>query len=192
MFEFYGILRSQHKKHLKWNIKKTLVKQSLEGSLKDLWWSVGGQPTTYLPPFYGAACSQLPARCINMWFLHNLGSRKHSSIANLCTISHLNALMLFRSWKWLSAINCPEVNMNWIKKPRNIQQVETVIAWTERLYIYMYHWPDVKQQRFYEHLNSKNNHVQCMIVQNMYWRFFYNIRHWLTHFAVLLAIWWFL
>ena len=25
-------------------------------------WSVGGRPTTYRPPFYGAACSRLPSR----------------------------------------------------------------------------------------------------------------------------------
>ena len=24
-------------------------------------WSVGGPPTTYRPPFYGAACSRLPS-----------------------------------------------------------------------------------------------------------------------------------
>ena len=24
-------------------------------------WSVGGRPTTYRPPFYGAACSRLPS-----------------------------------------------------------------------------------------------------------------------------------
>ena len=27
-------------------------------------WAEGGRPTTYRPPFYGAACSQLPAHSI--------------------------------------------------------------------------------------------------------------------------------
>ena len=47
MFKFYGILRSQHKKHLKLNIKKSLVKQSLEGSLVVGRWLVGGRLTTF-------------------------------------------------------------------------------------------------------------------------------------------------
>ena len=54
----YGIRRVILK--YKENFGETIFGRIFEGSLVVGRWSVGGWPTTYRPPFYGAACSQLP------------------------------------------------------------------------------------------------------------------------------------